>query len=296
MPLTLKDWREGIAYNRCEVMGLKYYLWLLCLVFCAGNASAQIYNGDFELSEPNEALGINLPTGWETENYATVDCNFVPDPNPRRGSSINWQIDTNVGLMPFQGESFVILSTDDIVPEPQYARILQNVEFFEGQRISGAYFFGTYDYIPFDDNASITLVPDDSEGRSVILVAIGVSGVGSYGSTPGWVTFGHAFTAEDAGVYDLVISVGDYGDIIFTTYFAVDALEVCWVAPYGDVNADCEVNLIDFSFLAADWLLYDSVYEPDPNFAAQYDTDFDGDHFVDVNDVSLMAEYWLFEQ
>ena len=273
-----------------------YYLWVLCLFFFAGNACGQIYNGDFELSEPNSAFGIDLPTGWETENYTAVDCNLVPDPNPRQGSSMNWQIGTDTGLKPFQGESFVILSTSGIVPEPRYARIWQNVEFFEGQRISGTYFFGTYDYLPFDDFASITLVPDDSEERSVILVSISVIDVGSYGSTEGWEDFEHVFTAEDAGVYDLVISVEDYGDAIYTSYFAVDVLEVCWLPEYGDVNTDCKVNIVDFSFLAADWLLYDSVYEPDPNFAAQYDTDFDGDHFVDVNDLSLLAEYWLFEQ
>lgn len=275
---------------------------LLCLCslltfFFTGNLCADILNGGFEISEPNEGIAFLLPVDWVCENYTAVDCNFIHDPFPDSGKSEFWKLDDVNGLEPFEGEFFVILSTSDIQPEPEYAKISQRVEFFEGQKLSGAYFFGTYDYSPFDDYASIVLDPVENGRRSIILVDINVEDVGSHSSMEGWETFNHAFSAEDAGTYDLEITVSDKDDTILTSYFAVDGLDVCWMPEHGDVNNDCEVNFEDFYFLSHDWLLYDPNYiSSDPNDWRQYETDLDGSHQVDINDLLLMSENWLYAQ
>jgi hypothetical protein len=54
--------------------------------------------------------------------------------------------------------------------------------------------------------------------------------------------------------------------------------------------------MLDFAYLSADWMRYDPNYVSDPNLSRQYETDFDGSHFVDSNDLLLMGEYWLYEQ
>lgn len=260
----------------------------------AGSVCGTIYNGGFEISEWSECGDFAIPSGWVCENYTAVDSNFVPPANPENGHNRNWEIDTEAGLFPFEGESFVILSTGDLSPSPVYARISQRVEFFAGQRFSGAYFFGTYDYLPYNDYGAITLEPADGEGRSILLVNVDLGDVGDYGSTAGWEVFEHVFSAEEAGEYDLVISVNDVGDAAFTSYFAVDGLEVCRMPDYGDVNLDCRVDMEDFAFLSADWMCYEPNTVSDPNLFRQYETDFDGSHFVDCNDLLLMADYWLY--
>jgi len=277
--------------NLCKIMKYRC-LWLLFLCFLVDGAYGQIHNGGFEVYEPNTPPGINSPVGWMCENYATVDCNFIPDPNPREGESINWETDW---LESSEGHSFLILSTGDIRPEPCQSKVWQRASFAAGQKLYGSYFFGTYDYTPYDDFGQIKLTePNNHEDISAIILAeIDVSDVSSYGSMEGWDTFSHIFTAEDAGEYDLVLIIKDVRDCSFNSYFMVDGIDVCWVPEHGDINTDCHVNLEDFSFLAHDWLMYDPNYATDPNFAIEFDTDLDGTGFVDVNDLYIMSDYWL---
>jgi hypothetical protein len=280
------------------------FLYSLLTFIFTGSLCADILNGGFEISEPNEGVSFLLPVDWECEYYTVVDCNFVPDPSPLSGSSQAWKLDDVNGLEPYEGEFFVMLSTGDPNPAPgspgddiTFARIKQEVEFLEGQKLSGAYFFGTYDYTPYDDYASIELVPVFNGRRNIILVDIDLNDVGTYSSLEDWETFNHIFTADDAGVYYLTITVSDLSDSSLLSFFAVDALEVCWMPEHGDINFDCEVNLEDFYYLSHDWLLYDPNYiSTDPNSWRQYETDFDGSRQVDEADLSLMSEYWLYEQ
>lgn len=269
-----------------------YFSSLLILIF-TGSLCAEILNAGFEVSEPNEILGIDMPVDWECHRYTAVDSSFIPDAD----SSRSWKLDDINGLEPYEGEFFVMLSTFTITADIRYAKISQIVEFFEGQKLSGAYFFGTYDYSPFDDYARITLVPLDPEEEDRIILDVDVSDIGSRSSMDGWETFEYIFTAENAGIYNLVISVTDLADNALTSFFAVDGLGICWIPEHGDINGDCEVNLTDFYCLSNDWLQYDPNYiSSDPNFWREYETDFDGSHQVDVNDLSLMSENWLYTQ
>jgi len=244
------------------------------------------------MSEPNDNFDFEIPTDWVCENYTAVDCNFVRDPYPPEGDSKFWKIDF---LEPYEGDKFVVLSTNDFVPDPEHAKISQRVEFFAGQKFTGAYFFGTYDYLQWNDYALLELVPVDTSMRSIVLVHINVQDVSDHSCMEGWEEFAHFFSEEDEGVYDIEISVTDYLDEDLASYFAVDGLDICWPPDYGDVNLDCEVNLLDFSFLSHDWLLYDPNYNStDPSDWRQYDTDFDGSHQVDANDLYLMSENWLY--
>jgi len=262
---------------------------------CASTAVyADIVNGGFEQSEPNDMLDFDPPFGWERENYAAVVNNFVPQ--PERGSTENWKIDVQAGLGPFEGQSFVVLSTGDVESDPMYAEIRQQIEISAGQKLTGVYFFGTCDYIPFNDYATITLVPDpNSSLTDIILINISVTDVGNYGSTDGWGLFEHTFSEAEAGTYEIVLLVHDVDDNIFKSYLAVDNITLCSPPEYGDINHDCQVNMLDFAFMAVDWSndCSDPNYLSDPNNRCQYGTDINGDGPVDINDLWLMAENWL---
>lgn len=271
------------------------YLFLVIIQICMPVwVYANIANGDFELSEPNAAIDANTPTDWQIENYAAVVTNFVPQ--PERGNTGNWKIDVVEGLDPFEGQSFVVLSTGDIDPDPMYARIVQQIEVFEGQRLAGMYFFGTCDYIPYEDYATITLVSDSNPSlRDIILLNINVADVGSYGSMDGWGVFEYTFSLEEAGVYELILAVSDLSDYIFKSYLAVDNITLCYAPQYGDFNYDCRVNILDYAFISNDWLndCSDPTYLSDPNSLCEFGTDIDGDGPVDANDLLLMGQNWL---
>lgn len=272
--------------------------YICCLFVCLSVSSvcAGILNGNFEIFEPNENPPVNLPVDWECENHVVVDSNLVPVADNRGGK--NWKIDYVTGLQPFDGSYFVILNSGGLSPGVK-SKISQTVEFFPGQKFSGAYFFGTYDYLGWDDQAWFILEAVDSNNSNIIIVDISVGDVGDYSSTEGWETFEHIFSAEEAGVYNISISVENTGDNQLASFFAVDGLEVCTIPLYGDVNSDCKVDLVDFDMLSQDWMLFDpcSVSHPsDPNYWRQYETNFDGIEPVDEGDLSLMVEYWLFAQ
>ena len=274
--------------ERYEVMKCRC-LWLLFLCFLASAAYGEVYNGGFEeFYEPNETLGFSPPVGWGHENYTAVDCNFVPDPYPRPGGSQHWKIDV---LEPSEGERFLILSTAHVTPGP--AKVWQEVSFYAGQKLYGVYFFGTYDYPNYLDIGRVELTePNNHDNILISIVSVGVADVLQFGSMEGWKTFEHVFTED--GTYDLVLSVDDVGDEAYDSFFMVDGIDVCWAPEYGDVNMDCHVNLEDFGLFANDWLLYDPNYTSDPNFIAENEnTDIDGSHFRDENDLFLMSEYWL---
>jgi hypothetical protein len=252
-------------------------------------AQAAIFNGDFEQADPNDPnnpLGFLPPTGWQRENYAAVLSHFVP--NPERGSTANWKIDPQTGLDPYQGSSFVVLSTGDVKPDPYSARIWQQIQVAPGLVLSGAYFFGTCDYTPYDDVATIRLLPDpNSQLPEITLVSIAVSNVGSYGSMAGWASFQYVFQPQDACIYNLVLDITDILDNILKSYLAVDALTLCPAPQFGDLNNDCRIDTLDFAGLANDWL--HQCHDPNNGPCA----DLTGDQFVDLKDLSVLTEHWL---
>ncbi len=287
-------------------MGVTVKLYYSCFIlfaafwFCAVS-HAYIYNGGFEEAEPNEQLPFDPPEGWERENYTAVMEQFIPD--PCEGNVNAWQIDLEEGLKPIEGQSFVVLSSGDFLPEPWLASIQQYVYAYSGQTISGYYFFGTADYIPYNDYATIELIPFDSNSAldEITLVYIDVSDVdedprdNDGKSIEGWEYFEHTFSPSEAGGYQLIIAVTDMKDFLYPSYLAVDDMTLCNQPPDGDINRDCHVNFVDFSWLATDWLedCDDPNYVSDPNSNCYRGTDLSGDGPVDFNDLELMSENWL---
>jgi hypothetical protein len=268
-------------------------------------------NGRFELYDYNAVLDINVPTGWQYKNYTAVVGHFVPQ--PENGRTTNWRISS---LSPFEGEHFLVLSTGNIPRNSvAYAKIWQSITIQGGEKLTGVYFFGTCDYISnypsFNDWAEIKLVHATDSNQDVNIIYVAVENVGSFGSDDngsmsGWKRFEHVFEANQAGTYDLVISVNDYGDTAYESYFAVDGLVLCQDPPVtGDISCDCTVNFQDFAFLAADWLCdcndpnvhNDPQSDPnlynDPNTNCLLGTDLTGDGPIDINDLQVMSGYWL---
>jgi hypothetical protein len=265
-----------------------------------GLAESFISNGDFELYEPNETLGFNTPNDWQIKNYAAVVENFIP--NPQQGNADNWRIDPDIGLYSAQGNSFLLISTGDVRPDPNEAWASQNIYANEGERISGFYFFGTSDYMNYNDFGTIRLEPDGNnppeDSNDVILVYVDVNQVGDHNSMPGWQRFDYVFDSNHTGEYKLVIWAEDeYGtDYIFESYFAVDGLVLCDSSSPGDIYLDCCVDFTDFALFSTDWLkdCDDPNYHYDPNSNHCLGTDLDNNGLVDTNDLWLFSENWLF--
>ncbi len=263
----------------------RYFILLLIILCLLLNVKgAGISNCDFEFEEPNDSLNFNPPKEWEYENYAAVVSNFIPE--PERGFTYNWQIDVNNGLDPNYGEYFLVLSSGDIVPEPTYARVSQQIAVETGWKISGYYFFGTCDYTPYSDYATIELIPSNSSMEDIILANITVEQVGDYGSTAGWQYFEYTFNSTQAGTYDLVMSVNDRQDNIFKSYLAVDHLKLQCIN--GDMNNDCIVNMYEYSLISQKWGI--DCSNPDID-CSEFDLSEDG--FINLEDLGIISDLWL---
>jgi hypothetical protein len=246
-------------------------------------------NPGFELFyDVNENPDFNAPTGWERANYTAVVSYF----NDR---DYNWKLGSG-GLLPYEGNYFVLLSSVD--GGATFSEIRQQITVNLGDRLTGAYFFGTHDYRYFDDWAQIQLVvPDTNNVVGEDIVEVNVADVQSHGSMRGWKRFDYIFDdVNQVGTYDLRIAVFDKDDSVLASYFAVDGLVICPNSPiYGDINADCIVNFLDFAMLATDWMCdcSDSNTFNDPNHNCVYGTDFDNSNLVDFNDLQVIIDYWL---
>ena len=275
----------------------------LFLTIQAVFASAQEpNNGRFELFDTSNP-DFNTPTGWQHENYTAVVSHFVPNPlTPEEGQGIepHWLLDPCIGLFPYEGNHFLVLSTGDINnhPEVRYAKVWQTIPVAAGDTLIGAYFFGTYEapLTVYNDYAEIKLV--DPNLRGIVLVHVDVEDVGVLSSMKGWKRFEYTFDANQAGTYDLTIRVQDWDDQRYNSYFAVDGLVLCENASGGgDINLDCTTNFQDFALFAAGWFCNcndpNNYNDPDPNSSCRLDIDLAGGGLVDTNDLQIMAEHWL---
>lgn len=254
-----------------------------------------IQNGGFEEAEPNQPSPYFIvPLNWEVENYAGLHSSFVP--SPEWGQIIHWQIEC-----PSEGNRFCLLSTGDVRGpgsdnDITRSSMSQSAYFAAGDILMGSYFFGTCDYVPYNDTAAIVLTPVDPNSglRSLLLETISVSDVGDYSSTDGWVPFAFTFNTKTAGEYVLTCEVTDISDRKYKSYFAIDNLRVCYGSPlYGDINQDCGVDLLDFAEFSNVWL--SDCTDPntyDPNYICE-NADFDCSTIIDPNDLILMSEHWL---
>lgn len=277
---------------------------LILGILLVSQAAGDPNNGRFEFFDHNETLDINRPSGWYYDaNYAAVVSSLTP-----RDSL--WKLTTN--LIPFEGDYFLLLSTGTEnlnITEPYGTEIRQTINAEAGDKLTGVYFFGTIDYSGFIDWGTIRAIPIENPSQPIEIVYVTVEDVGSYGSgdtgsMSGWRRFEYTF--ETAGTYELNISVNDYSDSIYDSFFAVDSLVLCHnPSGAGDFSCDCTVNFEDFVFLAADWMcnckdpnVFDDP-ESDPNFYNDPDrncllgTDLSNNGPVDVNDLGILSENWL---
>jgi hypothetical protein len=192
------------------------------LTFSCVLSAGSINNSGFESSEPGS--GFDTPSDWTVENYVAVVDSFLP--SDYAGDKSAWKIPLDVELTPYEGSKFALLSNGD--SSVNYGRISQQINVQTGDIITGAYFFGTCDYTPWDDYAEIRLVAEAGSGLSdIVLVRISVADVGNYGSTDGWVEFqSDAFTDLSVGTYTLQIAIYDTADSQLESYLAIDALHI----------------------------------------------------------------------
>ena len=288
-------------------------------------------NGLFECGDPNNltpsygtVYNFEPPLFWERfpdpntidDCYAALRSSF----NPLR---VDWEI-----TAPYEGDRFVLLSTGGEYDDPKSiiaCTIVQEVFLDAGDTIMGAYFFGTSDYLPYNDYASIILdpVPPDEPGepntnKPILLAECDVETVGDYGSTQdlspstnGWVAFSHVIEPNQIGSYNFMCKVKDVEDRMLNSYLAIDGVYICRGGiPLGDLNRDCKVDLADYSILSKAWLSFCSVpsvddpdFPGDPNdypepadpsiMDACLSADIDDSWFVDANDLMIMADDWL---
>src|SRR3990172_6451167 len=103
-------------------MNSKYaHLWgafFFFFVLLPSGSIRAIENSGFELYDYNATPNFSTPTGWERTNYTAVVGSFAGRFSDQR--YFNWSLDPNIGLIPYEGERFVVLSTGDFSPEPNH--------------------------------------------------------------------------------------------------------------------------------------------------------------------------------
>lgn len=298
-----------------------------CLLSCA--LWGGIQNGGFEIPDPNITEWFIPPWAWKraTDNpygdcYAGLHRYLVPSPQYDRSKrEVHWTVPA-----PYEGRRFVVLSTGDLGDESDpaitHSTIRQKGTFQAGQRLSGAYFFGTCDFLPYNDYGKIYLTPVDPNSglpSEILLGYSDVSIVGDFQSTRRWIPFHYDFTEENAGTYYFICTVRDQLDTIYKSYLAVDGLSICTRQP-GDINQDCSVDIQDFQILSRAWLSWcpdpnafdpndfsikpdypigvippGYVYDPnliDPNCPCPQ-ADLNKDWFVDGLDLMILTDNWL---
>jgi len=234
---------------------MKKQLLFVIIIALSANcvAGAQILNGSFEDDS-------NIPLLWQ------IDSNGVL-PEIRQSFSTHetpYPSDVNVTIGPFEGQYFVLLRSDSLgYLRTNFSRLSQKITVQAGQSITGAYFFSTGDYIPYNDSAIIKLVPDpcsNPAGLTEILLAyMDVASVGSYQTMQDWEEFTYDFNDADAGTYTLILQIEDAIDNVFTSRLAVDALKIvpkpdCPYTLEGDIDDNCKVDFFDLDLLASEWL------------------------------------------
>jgi hypothetical protein len=162
---------------------------------------------------------------WQYESFAGVFSTFKP--SVHYSQPVEWEI-----ASPYEGDNFIVLSTGDMGQDSDreyaYATIWQEAIFNPGDTLSFAWFFGTTDYTPYNDWASAKLIPVDPADNlaEINLMQVSVNEIGSFLCTDGWQVTEFSFDETNAGRYNLAFKVQEVGDLIYETYFAVDAITV----------------------------------------------------------------------
>lgn len=278
---------------------------VLSSVFVCVAAQGQLLNSSFEIPDPARATEwFTPPLHWDwydldnNWNYVGLHSAFTPKPEFRQ--TVNWSIPA-----PVDGNYFVLLSTGDSrgpgsSERTIYSRIEQHITLCPDDMLSGHYFFGTCDFVPYNDTGLIMLKPaDPNDGlRPIVLVKITTEDVGDYKSTDGWQPFHYRHKSTQCDRYILVCEVKDELDKIYKSYLALDNFRLCHGLPiFGDLNIDCAVDYHDFNILAKGWLAdcNDPNVIADPNIPCDLlvpdPNTING--FIDIGHMMLLSEHWL---
>ncbi len=260
--------------------------WLLFVIIIALSANcvtgAQILNGSFEADQNDPNFS------WQSSGCAPATLQTF--------STLAHGSNVDVTIGPDDGQYFVLLHSGGGTRETNYGQLTQRITVNTGESITGAYFFSTSDWVPpWNDTATIKLVPDPCSGLTEILLAHkDVNSVGSYGSMPGWATFSCTFTDANAGSYTLTLRVEDVQDNAYASYLAVDALKIvpkpgCPYVLEGDIDGNCKVDFFDLDLLASEWL-----NNCDSSTWCN-NCDINQSSMVDFADFAIMAKNWLID-
>ena len=111
------------------------------------------------------------------------------------------------------GSYFALLKTNG---PGSYTAISQKFSASAGDEIAGWAFFSTSDYLPYDDNAQVSII----SGSSVLATVFSAS-VATTGST-GWTSWQYTFT--DSGMYTLEARIANYGDWELDSHLGLDGV------------------------------------------------------------------------
>ncbi|OHB54515.1 MAG: hypothetical protein A2Y07_01525 [Planctomycetes bacterium GWF2_50_10] len=209
---------------------------------------------------------------WEVSGYLATTTGLFLDPNGNPDG---------LSLTPVEGNSFVFLRTGGQSSEPIYTQLNQVITLRQGELVRGKFFFLTDDYSPYDDFASIKLLPHNTNQMEIELAYVTVRDVGDFNSTIKWRPFSHIIEPNQVGTYTLELKVQNAIDYLLPSYLLVDALAVlsdpnCNFMLAGDTDGDCKVDFFDLAVsqnladadeikyidaLARSWLV-DCFYDP----------------------------------
>ncbi len=270
---------------------------VLLMGLFASQVAAEILNSGFE-DYYVDSNGFNIPTDynivtkyyrWEERygknEYAYSVTEFVPDPNQiRDGFTLKWKVDK---IRPTEGNRFAILDTDGSGEGPNDVKISQVLQCQAGDRIFGQYFFGTYDWNPYSDYATISLVPYDSNQPTIEILRVGVEDTDSYSSMEDWEWFSYTIKPGEEGQYDLCFRIQDMSDSLYASFLALDNLRHCSGNFEGDLNDDCRVDFLDYARMNQ-CLSYSTIDHP-----SCVDCDINMDGQVDMYDLFYILDQWL---
>jgi hypothetical protein len=256
----------------------------------------KLANGTFESSVA--AAFPSCPADWDLVNYAECHSEYFPVFENRQDRRISWSMDP---VKADYGGCFCVLSTGDVTldKDTSYSEISQAVSLAPGDILTGDWFFGTGDYLGWNDYASVMLMPADPNGplEAIEVLHVDVADVGDYSSTDGWQKFALSFDEESSGNYLLTCGVYDRNDTIFKSYLMLDNLYAGEYIPRGDFNGDCRIDLLDLGTFA-------DIYGTDCNQPAADCTytdcagrvlhmDDNGNLIIDIQDVAETVIFWL---
>lgn len=157
-------------------------------------------------------LGFEEATlhGWTTNGTSLGLASVTPALTNQNGG-----FDT-----PAEGDLFGYVTAG--IDADVYATLSQTFALAAGGTISGYAGFLANDYLPFDDDAYVSV-----NGTNLLSWRVSDPGIGDFGSS-GWTYF--SFTAPTAGRYTLELGVANHGDNNLSSQAVIDGVQVTGAA------------------------------------------------------------------